>query len=84
MFAWRAVRLHAGPGVIVRGFMADLEEFFSEIRLSVAPLRYGASLKGKVITNLSYGVPVVATTVAVEARGYATATTYWWLTSLTN
>jgi len=69
MFAWRAVRLHVGPGVIVRAFMADLEEFFSEIRLSVAPLRYGAGLKGKVITSLSYGVPVVATTVAVEGAG---------------
>lgn len=59
------------PGVIIRGFVADLEEFFSEIRLSVAPLRYGAGLKGKVITSLSYGVPVVATTVAVEGGGFS-------------
>jgi GT2 family glycosyltransferase len=58
------------PGVVMRGFVEDLEAFFSQIRLSVAPLRYGAGLKGKVITSLSYGVPVVATRVAVEGGGF--------------
>ena len=58
------------PGIVMRGFVQDLEEFFSEIRLSVAPLRYGAGLKGKVISSLSYGVPVVATSVAVEGGGF--------------
>ena len=65
------IKALARPGVIIRGFVADLEEFFSEIRLSVAPLRYGAGLKGKVITSLSYGVPVVATTVAVEGGSFS-------------
>ena len=65
------IKALARPGVIIRGFVPDLEELFSEIRLSVAPLRYGAGLKGKVITSLSYGVPVVATTVAVEGGGFS-------------
>lgn len=60
----------AGPDIVIRGYVADLEEFFSGIRLSVAPLRYGAGLKGKVISSLSYGVPVVATSVAVEGGGF--------------
>ena len=34
--------------------------------LSVAPLRYGAGVKGKVNQSLAYGVPVVATSHAVE------------------
>jgi O-antigen biosynthesis protein len=58
------------PGVVMRGFVQDLEEFFGQIRLSVAPLRYGAGLKGKVITSLSFGVPVAATRVAVEGGGF--------------
>jgi GT2 family glycosyltransferase/glycosyltransferase involved in cell wall biosynthesis len=58
------------PGVVMRGFVQDLEGFFSQVRLSVAPLRYGAGLKGKVISSLSYGVPVVATRVAVEGGGF--------------
>lgn len=57
-------------GVEMRGFVEDLEALFSEVRLSVAPLRYGAGLKGKVISSLSYGVPVVATPAAVEGGGF--------------
>jgi GT2 family glycosyltransferase len=58
------------PGVVMKGFVRDLEEFFAGMRLSVAPLRYGAGLKGKVISSLSFGVPVVATRVAVEGGGF--------------
>jgi GT2 family glycosyltransferase/glycosyltransferase involved in cell wall biosynthesis len=58
------------PGVEMRGFVEDLEALFAEVRLSVAPLRYGAGLKGKVISSLSYGVPVVATPPAVEGGGF--------------
>ena len=34
--------------------------------LSIAPLRYGAGVKGKVNLAMSYGLPVVATSPAVE------------------
>ena len=54
----------------MQGFVEDLEAFFGKIRLSVAPLRYGAGLKGKVISSLSYGVPVVATRIATEGSGF--------------
>jgi len=52
--------------VIVRGFVPNLKELFDNVRISVAPLRYGAGMKGKVVSSLSYGVPVVATTIAAE------------------
>ena len=35
----------------------------------MAPLRYGAGIKGKIGTSLSYGVPCVATPIAVEGMG---------------
>lgn len=35
----------------------------------MAPLRYGAGAKGKVVTSLAHGVPCVATPVAVEGMG---------------
>ncbi len=54
------------PGVVMRGFVPDLATVFDRIRLSVAPLRYGAGIKGKVGTSLCYGVPCVLTTVASE------------------
>jgi glycosyltransferase involved in cell wall biosynthesis len=52
--------------VIVTGYVPDLEQYFDNCRLSVAPLRFGAGVKGKVLTSLGYGLPVVATSMAVE------------------
>jgi O-antigen biosynthesis protein len=53
-------------GVIVTGHVSDISDYFNRCRVSVAPLRYGAGVKGKVNMSLSYGLPVVATSVAVE------------------
>ena len=53
------------------GYVEDLPGLFSNARLSIAPLRYGAGLKGKVVSSLSLGVPVVATQVAAEGTGLA-------------
>ncbi len=53
-------------GVEFHGFVPELEPFLDGCRLAVAPLRYGAGVKGKVNMSMSYGQPVVATTIAVE------------------
>jgi glycosyltransferase involved in cell wall biosynthesis len=50
----------------VMGYVQDLKECFDNIRVSVAPLRYGAGLKGKVAMAMSYGVPGVVTSCAAE------------------
>jgi glycosyltransferase involved in cell wall biosynthesis len=52
--------------VIVTGYVPDLAPYFDNCLLSVAPLRFGAGVKGKVLTSLSHGVPVVGTSIAVE------------------
>lgn len=57
------------PGVRVAGFVPDLEPLLDSHRLSVAPLRYGAGVKGKVNQALAHGLPVVATRCAVEGMG---------------
>lgn len=56
----------AHDGVTVHGFVADIEPFMDGSRLSIAPLRYGAGVKGKINMAMSYGLPVVATTPAAE------------------
>jgi len=56
----------AHDGVQVHGFVEDLAPLMDGCRISVAPLRYGAGVKGKVNMAMSYGLPVVATTAAVE------------------
>ncbi len=56
----------ADEDIIVTGYQADVSSYFNRIRLSVAPLRYGAGVKGKVNQSMGLGVPVVATSIAVE------------------
>ncbi|HEY8600247.1 MAG TPA: glycosyltransferase family 4 protein [Thermomicrobiales bacterium] len=53
-------------GVTIAGHIPDLAPWFEHARLSIAPLRYGAGVKGKVLRSLGQGLPVVATTIAAE------------------
>ncbi|MGW9477000.1 glycosyltransferase [Saccharomonospora azurea] len=53
-------------GVVVHGWVRDLAAMYREMRVVVAPLRFGAGVKGKVGEALAHGVPVVGTTLAVE------------------
>lgn len=52
--------------VIITGFVEDLSTLLDKMRVSVAPLRYGAGIKGKIGTALATGLPTVATTLAAE------------------
>jgi GT2 family glycosyltransferase len=61
-----AIQALAGEHVIVHGYVEDIGPFMDSARISVAPLRYGAGVKGKVNMAMSYGLPVVATPIAVE------------------
>ena len=57
------------PGVDVLGYVEHLSPILIRCRLSVAPLRFGGGIKGKVGTSLSHGLPCVATPVAAEGMG---------------
>jgi GT2 family glycosyltransferase/glycosyltransferase involved in cell wall biosynthesis len=56
----------AGEDVIISGFVEDLNSLLNNMRLSVAPLRYGAGIKGKIGTAMAVGLPTVATPIAAE------------------
>jgi glycosyltransferase involved in cell wall biosynthesis len=53
-------------GVEVIGYVSDLRLVFDQVKFSVAPLRFGAGTKGKVISSMCHGLPCIATSVAVE------------------
>jgi glycosyltransferase involved in cell wall biosynthesis len=53
----------------VRGYVPDIAPFFQNSRVLVAPLRFGAGTKGKIGDALSYGLPVVTTSVGAEGTG---------------
>ena len=61
-----AVVALANENVIVTGFQPDVRPYFDSVKLSIAPLRWGAGVKGKINQSMGFGVPVVATTIAVE------------------
>ncbi|MDE3072504.1 MAG: glycosyltransferase [Pseudomonadota bacterium] len=56
----------ATPGLELHGRVAELEPWLDGCLASLAPLRFGAGVKGKINMAMSHGVPVVATTIAVE------------------
>lgn len=56
----------ASEHVVINGYVPDLEMLFQKCRISVAPLRFGAGIKGKILTSLSFGVPVVTTPIGSE------------------
>jgi hypothetical protein len=61
------VRRLAGPRIRVDGEVADLAgEVFDQVRLTAAPLRYGAGVKAKVVGSFAAGLPCVMSDVAAE------------------
>ena len=58
-----------GPRVDVAGWVEDLDVILASSVALLAPLRYGAGMKGKVTQALSAGLPVVTTPVGAEGLG---------------
>jgi glycosyltransferase involved in cell wall biosynthesis len=56
----------ASEQVRIHGFVPDVQPFFESCRLSVAPLRYGAGVKGKINQSMALGVPCVMTSIGAE------------------
>ena len=52
--------------VVISGFVDDLAPLLDKMRVSVAPIRYGAGIKGKIGSAMAVGLPVVATPLAAE------------------
>jgi GT2 family glycosyltransferase len=64
-----AIRDAASDRVEVPGWVPDLDPLLAQSALMVAPLRYGAGVKGKVSQALAAGLPVVTTPLGGEGLG---------------
>lgn len=70
---------HAGPAidalasedVVVTGWVPDLGPHLDSSRVFVAPLRFGAGLKGKIGQSMAHGLPVVTSSIGVEGMDVA-------------
>lgn len=56
-------------GITVTGAVEDLSEIFNRVRLTIAPLSYGAGVKGKIMESLAAGIPCIHTEIAGEGMG---------------
>ena len=55
-----------GTGVVVTGYVADLEPIFRRAAVTVVPLNAGSGMRVKILEAFSRGIPVVSTSVGVE------------------
>ena len=66
-FGWRADGLGTlDPRVEVVGAVESLDDLFASVRLTVAPLRFGAGVKGKVLDSFAAATPCVMSEIAAE------------------
>jgi glycosyltransferase involved in cell wall biosynthesis len=59
----------ASDRVVVTGYVPEVEPYFQESRVFVAPLRFGAGMKGKIGQSLSLGLPTITTKIGAEGMG---------------
>ena len=62
----KIIALGQHPNIQFHGFVENIDPFMQSVKVAVAPLRFGAGVKGKVNMSMSHGQPVVGTKVAVE------------------
>lgn len=53
-------------GFIIKGFAENVADIMKQAKICLAPLRFGAGLKGKLIDAMQYGTPCIMTSIAAE------------------
>ncbi|WP_246124335.1 MULTISPECIES: glycosyltransferase [Bizionia] len=61
--------LHSDQFNII-GFVDKVEDYFYNSRLFIAPLRYGAGIKGKIGQSLEYSLPLITTDIGAEGFNF--------------
>lgn len=52
------------------GFVKEVSPYFLNSRIFLAPLRYGAGIKGKIGQSLEFGLPLVTTSIGAEGFNF--------------
>lgn len=53
-------------GFIVKGWAEDVKEIMINYRVQLAPIRFGAGLKGKLFDAMQFGLPSITTEIGAE------------------
>lgn len=60
---------YASDDVFIKGYVKSLDDVYLKHRVFIAPLFFGAGVKGKVLTAAAFGMPCVLSPIAIEATG---------------
>ena len=64
----KATQLHnEKQGFLVKGWAPDAKLVMQQARLCLAPLRFGAGIKGKLVEAMQMGTPSITTSIGAEA-----------------
>jgi glycosyltransferase involved in cell wall biosynthesis len=63
---WHVFKKLFPDDVEIIGYVPDMRPYLESSCVSIAPLRFGAGMKGKISEAMSYGLPVVSTSVGIE------------------
>ncbi|CAD0008546.1 group 1 glycosyl transferase [Flavobacterium chungangense] len=69
------LKLHSENFKIV-GYVKEVAPYFLNSRIFVAPLRYGAGIKGKIGQSIEFGLPLVTTNIGGEGFDFGENTQY--------
>ena len=63
----KATQLHSPKeGFLIKGFAEDVNQVMQQAKVCLAPLRFGAGLKGKLIDAMQNGTPCITTSIGAE------------------
>ncbi|WP_103865665.1 glycosyltransferase [Aquimarina sp. I32.4] len=63
----KATQLHnPKEGFLIKGWAKNAKDVISKSRVCLAPLQFGAGIKGKLIESMLYGTPSITTTIGAE------------------
>ncbi|MEL0635930.1 glycosyltransferase [Marinomonas sp. TI.3.20] len=64
----KATQLHnEKEGFLIKGWAKDAQEVMKSARICLAPIRFGAGIKGKLVEAMQMGTPSITTSVGAEA-----------------
>lgn len=68
----KAMQLHQPKqGFYIKGRAENLSSLLPNYRVNLAPLRFGAGIKGKIADGFCYGIPCVTTSIGAEGMADA-------------
>jgi glycosyltransferase involved in cell wall biosynthesis len=65
----KEIRALENESIAVTGYVPTITPYLQRSYISIAPLRYGAGMKGKIGEAMAHGLPVVTTSVGAEGMG---------------